>query len=126
MCDQSEFDERIRCGNENSRRRCSKTGYAWQEQSAKMARSTAKAGDSKLQELKYQLELQKIQLMADLERKQWAQAEDEKRRKDAEAERIFRAEQAEKDRQVRIHEVELENKRREHEVEWKIKDRKLN
>ena len=38
--------------------------------------------------------------MAETERKQWAQAEDEKRRKDAEAKRIFRAEQAEKDRQV--------------------------
>ena len=70
------------------------------EQCAKMVWSTAKAGDSKLQELKYQLELQKIQLMADLERKQWAQAKDEKRRNDAEAERIFRAEQAERDRQV--------------------------
>jgi hypothetical protein len=77
------------------------------EQSAKMVRSTAKAGDSKLQELKYQLELQKIQKMADLERKQWAQAEDEKRRKDAEAGRIFRAEQAERDRQVRMHEIKL-------------------
>ena len=43
------------------------------EHSAKMAKSTAKAGDSRLQELKYQLELQKIQLMADLEREQWAQ-----------------------------------------------------
>ena len=87
------------------------------EQSTKMVKSTAKAGDSKLQELKYQLELQKIQLMADLERKQWSQTEDEKRRRDAEAERIFRAEQAEKDRQVRMHEIELENKRREHEAE---------
>ena len=83
------------------------------EQSAKMARSTVKAGEFKLQELKYQLELQKIQLMADVERKQWAQAEDEKRRKEVEAERIFRAEQAEKDRQVRMHEIELENKRQE-------------
>jgi hypothetical protein len=87
-----------------------------------MARSTVKAGDSKVQELKYQLELQKIQLMADVERKQWAQAEDEKRRKEVEAERIFRAEQAEKDReqaekdrQVRMHEIELENKRYEME-----------
>ena len=31
------------------------------EQSAKMVRSAAEAGDSKLQELKFQLELQKIQ-----------------------------------------------------------------
>ena len=86
------------------------------EQSAKMARSTVKVGDSKVQELKYQLELQKIQLMADVERKQWAQAEDEKRRKEVEAERIFRADQAEKDRRVRMQEIELENKRFEMEL----------
>ena len=92
------------------------------EQSAKMARSTVKVGDSKVQELKYQLELQKIQLMADVERKQWAQAEDEKRRKEFEAERIFRAEQAEKDRQVRMHEIELENKRYEMELENKRRE----
>ena len=95
------------------------------EQFANMVRSTAKTGDSKLQELKYPLELQKIQSMADLERKQWAQAEDEKRRQDAEAERIFRAEQAEKDRQVRIHEIELENKRQEIELENKRREIEL-
>ena len=95
------------------------------EQSAKFARSTAKVVDSKLQELKYQLELQKIQLMAESERKQWAQAEDEKRRKDAEAERIFRAEQAEKDRQFRLHELELANKRREHETELENKRQEM-
>ena len=61
------------------------------EQSAKMARSTVKVGDSKVQELKYQLELQKIQLMADVERKQWAQAEDEKRRKRGRSRKDFQS-----------------------------------
>ena len=64
--------------------------------SIKSGKNLSRTDESHVLELRYQMELQKLQIV-DEERKRCSEIEDEKRRRECDADRLFRTEQAEKD-----------------------------
>ena len=99
--------------------------------STKASKNLSRNEEARVLELRYQMEIQKLQIAVDEERKRFSEIEDEKRRRECEADRLFRAEQAEKDRELKLQlsriemEMEIEKQKMESQARIEMEKQKL-
>ena len=94
--------------------------------STKASENLSRIDESRVLELRYQMEIQKLQIAVDEERKRYSEFEDEKRRRECEADRLFRAEQAEKDRNLKLQlsRLEMEKQKMETQARMEVEKQK--
>ena len=84
--------------------------------STKASKNLSRNDEARVLELRYQMEIQKLQIAVDEERKRFSEIEDEKRRRECDADRLFRAEQAEKDRELKLQLSRIEMEKQKMEI----------